>query len=36
MNKLETAQSKDPDNLPQQVIYHFAVGHAIHDPRIEA
>ena len=36
VNKLETALGKDPDNLPQQVIYHFAVGHAIPDPRIEA
>jgi SagB-type dehydrogenase family enzyme len=27
---------KDPRKLPQQVIYHFAVGRAISDPRIEA
>jgi SagB-type dehydrogenase family enzyme len=27
---------KDPGTLPQQVIYHFAVGRAIHDPRLEA
>jgi SagB-type dehydrogenase family enzyme len=35
VNKLETAPRKDPDNLPQQVIYHFAVGRAIPDPRLE-
>ncbi len=27
---------KDPRKLPRQVIYHFAVGRAVHDPRIEA
>jgi SagB-type dehydrogenase family enzyme len=27
---------KDPRNLPRQVIYHFAVGRAIPDPRLEA
>jgi SagB-type dehydrogenase family enzyme len=27
---------KDPRNLPRQAIYHFAVGRAIPDPRIEA
>jgi SagB-type dehydrogenase family enzyme len=26
---------KDPRNLPRQVIYHFAVGRAVPDPRIE-
>ena len=25
-----------PCTLPQQVIYHFAVGRAVHDPRLEA
>jgi SagB-type dehydrogenase family enzyme len=27
---------KDPRKLPRQVIYHFAVGRAVHDPRLEA
>ncbi len=27
---------KDPGELPRQVIYHFAVGRAIPDPRLEA
>jgi hypothetical protein len=27
---------KDPRKLPRQVIYHFAVGRAVPDPRIEA
>jgi len=27
---------KDPHALPQQVIYHFAVGRAVPDPRLEA
>jgi SagB-type dehydrogenase family enzyme len=27
---------KDPRNLPRQVIYHFAVGRAVPDPRLEA
>jgi SagB-type dehydrogenase family enzyme len=26
---------KDAHKLPRQVIYHFAVGRAVHDPRIE-
>jgi hypothetical protein len=26
---------KDPRKLPRQVIYHFAVGRAVPDPRIE-
>ncbi len=25
----------ESSRLPRQVIYHFAIGHAIHDPRIE-
>jgi SagB-type dehydrogenase family enzyme len=33
----DDAQSrKDPRTLPRQVIYHFAVGRAVPDPRIEA
>jgi SagB-type dehydrogenase family enzyme len=32
----DTEKSPDPRTLPRQVIYHFAVGRAIHDPRIEA
>ena len=27
---------KDPRNLPRQVIYHFAIGRAVPDPRLEA
>jgi len=27
---------KDPSKLPRQVIYHFAIGRAIPDPRLEA
>lgn len=27
---------QDPRNLPRQVIYHFAVGRAVPDPRLEA
>jgi hypothetical protein len=26
---------KDPRTLPRQVIYHFAVGRAVPDPRLE-
>ena len=32
----EPAPRRDPRTLPQQVIYHFAVGRAIPDPRLEA
>jgi SagB-type dehydrogenase family enzyme len=32
----EDAKSADARTLPRQVIYHFAVGRAIPDPRIEA
>jgi len=32
----ETAPRRDPRTLPRQVIYHFAVGRAIPDPRLEA
>ncbi|MGA8221936.1 MAG: SagB/ThcOx family dehydrogenase [Candidatus Acidiferrales bacterium] len=34
--KEEPAQCRDPRTLPRQVIYHFAVGRAISDPRLEA
>ena len=30
------APNMDPCTLPQQVIYHFAVGRAVHDPRLDA
>jgi SagB-type dehydrogenase family enzyme len=30
------APHRNPCTLPQQVIYHFAVGRAVHDPRLEA
>jgi SagB-type dehydrogenase family enzyme len=36
VNQAETVQPADSSQLPQQVIYHFAVGRAIPDPRIEA
>jgi nitroreductase len=32
---IKTALPTDSKRLPQQVIYHFAVGRAIPDPRIE-
>jgi SagB-type dehydrogenase family enzyme len=32
----ETTPRGDPRTLPRQVIYHFAVGRAVPDPRIEA
>ena len=32
----EPAPRNDPRTLPRQVIYHFAVGRAIPDPRLEA
>ena len=31
-----TLLPKDPSKLPRQVIYHFAVGRAVPDPRLEA
>jgi hypothetical protein len=34
--KEETAPQRNPRTLPRQVIYHFAVGRAIPDPRLEA
>ena len=35
-NEEEAAPRRDPRTLPRQVIYHFAVGRAIPDPRLEA
>jgi SagB-type dehydrogenase family enzyme len=35
-NELEASSGNDPSRLPRQVIYHFAIGRAIPDPRIEA
>jgi SagB-type dehydrogenase family enzyme len=35
-NKNDASAEKDPSNLPRQVIYHFAVGRAVADPRLEA
>ncbi len=34
--KSDPTPQKDPRKLPRQVIYHFAVGRAIPDPRLEA
>ena len=34
--KNDALPRKDPRNLPRQVIYHFAVGRAVPDPRLEA
>ena len=34
-NRGAVAQRQDTSLLPQQVIYHFAIGRAISDPRIE-
>jgi SagB-type dehydrogenase family enzyme len=36
VNEPEAATGNDPGRLPQQVIYHFSIGRAIPDPRIEA
>ena len=36
MHQVEAAPPTDSSQLPQQVIYHFAVGRAIPDPRLEA
>ncbi len=36
MHQVDAAPPTDSSQLPQQVIYHFAVGRAIPDPRIEA
>jgi SagB-type dehydrogenase family enzyme len=35
-NRLEVAPGNDSSKLSRQVIYHFAIGRAIPDPRIEA
>ena len=35
-NKKDALPQKDPRKLPRQVIYHFAVGRAVPDPRLEA
>jgi hypothetical protein len=35
-DKVEAALPRDSSRLPQQVIYHFAVGRAIADPRLDA
>ena len=35
-NPPEAAPRRDPRTLPRQVIYHFAIGHAVPDPRLEA
>jgi SagB-type dehydrogenase family enzyme len=35
-NKEEAVPRRDPRTLPRQVIYHFAVGRAHRDPRLEA
>jgi SagB-type dehydrogenase family enzyme len=34
--KNDAPPHKDPSKLPSQVIYHFAVGRAVPDPRLEA
>ena len=36
VNNEEAAPPRDSSRLPQQVIYHFAVGRAIPDPRLDA
>jgi SagB-type dehydrogenase family enzyme len=36
VNEHEDAPGKDSSKLPRQVIYHFAIGRAIPDPRLEA
>jgi hypothetical protein len=36
VNKGEAAPPRDSTTLPQQVIYHFAVGRAIPDQRLDA
>ena len=35
-DKLEVSSGDDPGKLPRQVVYHFSIGRAIPDPRIEA
>jgi SagB-type dehydrogenase family enzyme len=36
VNEIKTAPRGDSSKLSQQVIYHFAIGRAIPDPRLEA
>jgi SagB-type dehydrogenase family enzyme len=36
VNELEAAPGTDSSKLPRQVIYHFAIGRATPDPRLEA
>jgi len=36
LDQAEAAPPKDSSRLPRQVIYHFAVGRALPDPRLEA
>jgi len=36
VDKAEGALPRDSSRLPQQVIYHFAVGRAVPDPRLDA
>jgi len=36
VNTVEAALPRDSSRLPQQVIYHFAVGRAVPDPRLDA
>jgi SagB-type dehydrogenase family enzyme len=36
VNEHEAAPGKDSSKLPRQVIYHFAIGRATPDPRLEA
>jgi SagB-type dehydrogenase family enzyme len=36
LEESDTQPRKDPHKLPRQVIYHFAVGRAVPDPRLEA
>ncbi len=35
-SKNDAQPRNDPRNLPRQVIYHFAIGRAVPDPRLEA
>ena len=35
-NERKSVPRTTPCTLPQQVIYHFAIGRAVYDPRLEA
>jgi SagB-type dehydrogenase family enzyme len=35
LDDAQSGQHIDPQNLPRQVIYHFSVGRAVPDPRLE-